>query len=42
MAVMLVAVWLFVFCMMIRALLTKRLLWPEKRQVDGDTGFNED
>ena len=33
MACVLVALWLFVFYMMIRALVLKRLLWPEEENI---------
>jgi len=29
---MLVIVWIFVFCMMIRAVRTKQILWPQKQE----------
>jgi tellurite resistance protein TehA-like permease len=42
MAVILIVVWFLVFCLMIRALMTKRLLWPEEdRRDDAVSGLKD-
>jgi len=39
MACILVALWFFVFCMMIRALILKQLLWPEEEDAMAALGL---